>query len=204
MDNKLQELTKKLYDEGLQKGRTEADAVVAKAKADAKKILEDAKSEAAKIVAKAESKAADMEKNSMTEIALAGKQALTKIKAELENAIVTESIKGGVKAAAIDGAFIAEMLQEMAKNWNGAEGGAVSLEALLPEAQKKELEAAMKKSAAKLLKSGVEVGYSAQVKSGFKVGEKDGGYYISFSEEDFDGLMRGYLRAKIAELLFTK
>jgi len=30
------------------------------------------------------------------------------------------------------------------------------------------------------------VGYSNEVKSGFKVGAKDGGYYISFSDADFD------------------
>ncbi len=203
MENKLQELTQKLYDEGLQKGRSEADGVVAKAKADAAKIIEDAKAEAAKIVATAESKAADLTKNSLTEISLAGKQALSKIKSEIANAVITKSISDGVKAAVIDGAFISEMLLSVAKNWNGAEGGAVTLEALLPEAQKSTLEASMAKSAATLLKAGIEVGYSAEVKSGFKVGAKDGGYYISFSDEDFDSLMRGYLRERVSKLLFN-
>jgi V/A-type H+-transporting ATPase subunit E len=40
------------------------------------------------------------------------------------------------------------------------------------------------------------------VKSGFKVGEKNGGYYISFSDESFEALLSGYLRDKVAELLF--
>ncbi len=202
MDNKLQELTQKLYDEGLQRGRSEADSVVAKAKADATKIVEDAKAEAAKIISKAEDKAADMEKNSMTEISMAGKQALTKIKAEIENAIVTKSIEAPIKSATMDGAFIAQMLIAVAKNWNGAETGAISLEALLPESEKAKLDKAIVKSAAELTKAGIEVGYSSQVKSGFKVGAKDGGYYISFGAEDFDALMRSYLRARISELLF--
>ncbi|MFI3289079.1 MAG: hypothetical protein SNH55_04525 [Rikenellaceae bacterium] len=203
MEKKLQELTQKLYDEGLQKGRSEADGVVAKAKADAAKIIEDAKAEAAKIVATAESKAADLTKNSLTEISLAGKQALSKIKAEIINAVITKSISEGVKAAVIDGAFISEMVLSVAKNWNGSEGGAVTLEALLPESQKILLEVSMAKSTATLLKAGVEVGYSSEVKSGFKVGAKDGGYYISFSDEDFDSLMRGYLRERVSKLLFN-
>ncbi len=203
MENKLQELTQKLYDEGLQKGRSEADGVVANAKAEAAKILEAAKAEAAKIVATAESQAADLTKNSLTEISLAGKQALSKIKAEIANAVITKSIDEGVKAAVIDGAFISEMLLAVAKNWSGDGGGVVSLAALLPEAQKSALEASMAKSVAALLKAGVEVGYSADVKSGFKVGAKDGGYYISFSDDDFDSLMRGYLRERVSKLLFN-
>ena len=37
MENKLQELTKKLYDEGLEKGRAEADRLVGEAKNEAPK-----------------------------------------------------------------------------------------------------------------------------------------------------------------------
>ena len=58
------------------------------------------------------------------------------------------------------------------------------------------------RSAAALLKEGIEVGYSADVKSGFKVGEKNGGYYISFSDESFEALLGGYLREKVAGLIF--
>ncbi|MFI3305237.1 MAG: hypothetical protein R3Y68_01835 [Rikenellaceae bacterium] len=202
MESKLQELTQKLYDEGLQRGRSEADEVVAKAKSEAAKIVESAEAEAKRIVAEAEAKAADMAKNSLTEISMAGRQALTKIKAEIENVIVTKSIEAGVKSANVDGKFISEMMLAIAKGWSGADSGIVSLAALLPEAQKSSLDAAIKKSAAELLKAGVEVGYSSQVKSGFKIGEKGGGYYISFSDDDFDGLMRVYLRERVSDLLF--
>lgn len=202
MENKLQELTKRLYDEGLQKGRSEAESVVTNAKVEADKIVEAARAEAAKIVADAETKAADLAKNSLTEISLAGKQALVKIKAEISQLIITQSIEAGVKSAAMDGKFIGEMLLAVASNWNGSDGGAVSLEALLPEAEKAKLDMAIKGSSAALLKAGVEVGYSAEVKSGFKVGAKDGGYYISFSDSDFDALMRGYLRDRVSSLLF--
>ena len=50
-NNKLQELTQKLYNEGLEKGRSEADRLVAEAKAEAAKILAEAKAEAAPEVA---------------------------------------------------------------------------------------------------------------------------------------------------------
>ena len=66
MENKLQQLTQKLYDEGLEKGRAEADKLVADAKAQAAKIVAEAEAQAAAIVAKAEAKAEDVAKNTMT------------------------------------------------------------------------------------------------------------------------------------------
>ncbi len=202
MENKLQILTQKLYDEGLEKGRQESDKLIIEAKTKAEKIVEDAKAEADAIIKKARATAEDTQKNSMTEISLAGKQALSKIKSEIENVIVTKAIASEIKAATMDAAFIKEMLLSVAKSWDGASSKKVELEALLPEANQKALDAALSKSSAELLKAGVEVGYSKQVTSGFKVGEKSGGYYISFSDEDFDSLMRGYIRERLSQILF--
>ena len=54
MQNKLQELTDKLYNEGLSKGKEEGEALLAKAKAEAAEIVAAAKKEAAGIISKAE------------------------------------------------------------------------------------------------------------------------------------------------------
>ena len=201
MENtKLQQLTDKLYQQGLEKGRAEADNLVAKAKSEAQKIVADAEALAAKIVADAENKAEDIEKNAMTEISLAGKQAIAKIKAEIENLIVAKSTSEGVKAANMDATFIKDMLLAVAKNWNN--GDKAELTALLPEAKRAELGKGIEAAAKALLAEGVEVGFSADVKSGFKVGEKNGGYYISFSDESFDALLKEYLREKVANMLY--
>lgn len=202
MENKLQELTQKLYDEGLEKGRAEADKLVAEARAEAQKIVAEAESRAEEIVRKAQAKAEDVEKNTMTEISLAGKQAVSKIKSEIAELIVAKSTSEGVKNAVLDPAFVKEMLVSVAKNWNGADSGKVELQALLPESEREKFDAAFAKSAKALLDAGVEVGYSKEVKSGFKVGAKDGGYYISFSDADVEALLAEYLREKVYQLLF--
>ena len=74
MENKLEQLTRKLYDEGLEKGRAEADRVLAEARKEAERIVAEAHAEADSIVRKAQAKAEDVGKNTMTEIALAGRQ----------------------------------------------------------------------------------------------------------------------------------
>ena len=200
-NNKLQELTQKLYNDGLEKGRSEADRLVAEAKEQAAKILADARSEAEAIAKAAELRAEDVAKNAMTEITLAGRQAVSKIKTEIAEAVIMKSTGEAVKAATMDAVFVKDLLLAVAQNWN-ANTVDVSLKALLPEEKRVELDAAMQKSAAELLKAGVEVGYSKEVKAGFKLGEKDGGYYISFTDESFDALLKEYLREKVSNMLY--
>ena len=201
--SKLDQLTQGLYDEGLEKGRAEADRLVAAAKQQTEKMLAEARAQAEAIVRQAEDKAEDIGKNTMTEIALAGKQAVAKIKSEIASLIVARATEKGVEAAGMDAAFIKEMLITVAKNWNGAYSGKVSLQALLPESEREQLDQAMAAEAKALLAAGIEVGYSKEVKTGFKVGAKEGGYYISFSDADVEALLGEYLREKVSQLLFN-
>jgi len=202
MENKLQQLTQKLYDEGLSKGRSEADKLVADAQAKAKTIIADARTEAEAIVNNARKAAEDLQKNSLTEISLAGRQAVSRIKEEINGLIVTKTVAQSVSQATLDASFIKDMLLSVAGNWNGASSEKVSLSALLPADRQAELDAALAGSVQQLLDSGIEVGYSKDVKSGFRVGAKDGGYYISFSDEDFDALLGEYLREKVSKILY--
>lgn len=202
MENKLQQLTQKLYDEGLEKGRAEADRMVAEARTKAAKIVADAEAQAEEVLRRAQAKAEDVEKNTLTEIALAGKQAVARIKSEIASLIVAKAAETGVREAAVDPAFIKEMLLAVARNWNGADAGKVELKALLPEGEREKLDAAFGKVAGELLAAGIEVGYSKEVRTGFKVGAKDGGYYISFSDADMEALLSEYLREKVSRMLF--
>ena len=200
-NNKLQELTQKLYNEGLERGRAEAERLVAEAKESAAKIIAEAKTEAEAIAKAAEDRAEDIAKNAMADIALAGRQAMTKVKAELAEAVIMKTTGAAVKAATADSAFVKDMLLAMANNWTSSTVD-VSLKALLPEEKRAELDAVMQASAAELAKAGIEVGYTKEIKTGFKLGEKNGGYYIAFTDESFDALFKEYLREKVSNILF--
>jgi V/A-type H+-transporting ATPase subunit E len=200
-NNKLQELTQKLYNDGLERGRAEAERLVAEAKESAAQIIADAKAEAEAIAKAAEDRAEDVAKNAMTEIALAGRQAMTKIKAELAEAVIMKTTGAAVKSATMDAAFVKDMLLAMANNWTSSTVD-VSLKALLPEEKRAELDKVMQASVAELAKAGIEVGYTKDIKTGFKLGEKNGGYYIAFTDESFDALLKEYLREKVSNLLF--
>ncbi|MDR2891436.1 MAG: hypothetical protein LBV18_07600 [Alistipes sp.] len=204
MTDKLNSLTQRLYEEGLSKGRAEGDRILSEAENRAKSIVAEAETRAREIERKAAAQAEELRKNTMTEIAMAGRQAVSALKGEITDLIVAKSVEGGVKKAGVDPAFVKEMLVAVAKNWQGASSDKITLTALLPEAKRAELESAFKDSVAGLLAEGVEVGYSPAVGSGFRVGEKGGGYYIGFSDENLEALLGGYLRERVSEILFGK
>ena len=200
MENKkLQELTEKLYEEGLSKGRAEAERLVAEAEQKAKALVEEAEQKAAAIVKAAEQKAAEIKKNNETEVALATRGAVAALKENIANLVVAKSTTEAVHAATIDPTFVKEMLLGIAKGWNGEK---VELAVALPADMKAKFEAEAEGAVKALLAEGIEVGYSEKVKSGFKVAPKDGGYYISFTDEDFAALLGEYLKEKITKILF--
>lgn len=204
MENKLQELTQKLYDEGLSKGRKDAETLLADANAKAKKIVADAETEASRILRKAQADAADLRKNTLTELSLAGKQVIETIKGDVQDMIVAKAIDGSVKDAALDAKFIEEMLIAIANNWSGSSADKVSLRAMLPEEMKIKLGKSLANSVQTSLGNDLEVVFSNGVKSGFKIGPKNGGYYISFTDDSFNALLGEYLRPKVSEMLYGK
>lgn len=204
MENKLQELTQKLYDEGLSKGRKEADTLVAEAQAKAKKIVADAEADAARIKKTAQTEAEDLRKNTLTELSLAGKQVISKLKTEIAEMIVAKSTQGAVASANLDPDFIKDILVAVAQNWNNNTSEKVTLKAMLPAEREKDITGKMEAGLVKILGDGIEIGYSDTVKSGFRVGPKEGGYYISFTDDSFNALLSEYLRPKVSEMLYGK
>ena len=204
MENtKLQELTQKLYDDGLQRGRNDAEQMIAEAEKQARTIVAEAERKAAETKAAAEREAAELKKNTDTELALAARGVVAALKQSIATMIEAQCVAPSVAAATIDPAFVKEMLLTVARNWNGATEGEISLSALLPESMQKSFEQLGADAAKALLAAGVEVGYSKSVRNGFKIGAKGGRYYISFTDADFDALLGEFLKERIAKMLYT-
>ena len=77
MENKIQELTDKIYREGVEKGNEEAQKLIAKAQEEAKRIIEDAHKEADSIVATAHKSADELAENTKSELKLFAANAFT-------------------------------------------------------------------------------------------------------------------------------
>ena len=99
MENKIQELTEKIYAEGVEKGKVEADRLVAEAKAKAADIIKDAQRQAENLIAAAQKKVAELDANTRSEIKLYGAQAVGALKSEATDIITDAVVKSAVKAA---------------------------------------------------------------------------------------------------------
>lgn len=202
MQNKLQELTDKLYNEGLSKGKQEAEQILGKAKAESGKIVADARKEAERIIAEAAKEAQELKTKTENDIKMASVQSFSAIRQEIENAIILKTLSGPVDAAVNDNDFIKEIILSIVTAFNPASSEPVSLEMLLPEAKKTELEKFVRSKVEKLCTGGIEVKFSKAIDNGFRIGPKDEGYLISFTDEDFKAIISEYLRPKTRKLLF--
>ncbi len=202
MENKLQELTQKLYNEGVEKANVEAEKILAEAKSEAEKLKQEAEKEAQKIIANANQKSAEIKKNVDAELNLAAKQTIRTVKQQITDMIVSKVIDEPVKKAFDDEKLVKEIIETVVKNWNPQKNEAIDLSVLLPTELEKEFTKFFTAKSGKELNANLELSFSDSIKGGFKIGPADGSYKISFSEDDFENFFKSFLRPKTIEMLY--
>ncbi len=200
MQNKLQELTDKLYNEGLSKGKQEGEELLAKAKVQAEEIITKAQAEAERIIAAAQKQAEEIRTKTVSDVKMAASQSIAATKKDIETLVVGKMTGEAVKNALSSTDFIKELIKAVAEKFTT--DGPVDLNLVLPETLKSDLEPFATKELAKILGAGVEASFSKKIAGGFQIGPKDGGYFVSFSEETFNQLISEYLRPATKKLLF--
>ena len=197
--DKLQELTQKLYNEGLSKGKEEGEAILAKAQAQAQEIVAKAQEEAKAIIEKAQKEAADYKIKVEGDVKMASTQAVQATKAGIENLIVAKAVEPAKDVLGSE-AFLKEVITAVAKNFSAQESTDLAL--VLPEKLQKKLEPFITAELTKTLGKGVETTFSKKVNAGFKIGPRDGSYFIDLTDEAFQALIGEYLRPATKKLLF--
>jgi V/A-type H+-transporting ATPase subunit E len=202
MEQKIQELTEKIYKEGVEKGEAKAKDIVSEAENKAAAIVKEAKAQAEKLVADAHKQADDLKRNAESELKNSGAQAIASIKNRIVNLISAKVIDGSVSKTLSDPAALKEFVSTAVQNWKMAGGEAPNLEVLLPAAKQDELQKSFNAGAGQALGAGVTVSFSADIKAGFRIGPSDGTYKISLTDEDFKEFFKEYLRPKTRAYLF--
>lgn len=202
MDNKLQELTDRLYQEGLSKGRKEAELLLENAREEAGKIVEQARKEAESIRSAAEKDAADTRTMVEGDLKMASAQAISALRQQVEDMIIAKAVSKPVNAALSDEGFVKDLILMVVRAFNAANPDGIGLDVILPAAAQKELVQAFSEEAARTLTEGVEIKTAKGLTNGFKIGSKDEGYQISFTGDDFTRLIGEYLRPASRKILF--
>ncbi len=200
MQNKLQELTDKLYQEGLSKGKEDGAKILSEAQAQADDIIAKAKSEAQKIVENAEKQAADIKDKARSDVKMASSQALQATKKDIEDILLGSTVKENVSKELSEVNLLKEILLAVAKNFTTIES--VDLALVLPEKVKAEVEPWLKGELQKALGCEVKAEFSKKISGGFTIGPKDGSYFVSLTEQTFNELICEYLRPITKKILF--
>jgi V/A-type H+-transporting ATPase subunit E len=200
MQNKLQELTDKLYNEGLSKGKQEGEELLAKAKVQAEEIVAKAQTEAAQIVAAAQKQAEEIKTKVASDIKMASSQSLSATKKDIETLVVGKMTDEPVKKALTSADFVKELIKAVAEKFTTE--GPMDLALILPESLQKDLEPFVNGELGKALNAGIEASFSKKIGGGFKIGPKNGGYFVSFTDETFNELIAEYLRPATKKILF--
>ena len=196
MDTKIQELTDKIYKEGVEKGNEEAGRIIAEANAQKDTILKDAEAEAKRIVAAAEKQAAELKKNTEAELKLFATQSVEALKSEVTNLITGDIASSHVKAALMDPAYMQKVILELVKSWPANEF--LTIQASDSDGLKAYFEA----NAKGLLEKGYKIEKVSGKKASFSIIPADGSYKVTFGEDEFIEFFKEFLRPQLVEMLF--
>lgn len=156
MENKLDVLTKKLYEEGVDKANQEAEKIIAQAKEKAAKLIAEAEEQAKGIKAGAATEVENMKKKAESEMTLSARQAITALKQSITSLISGEVAGNIAKAGFKDEAFVQEMIVAILKKWDVASGN-LNLELLLSEEEKEKFQQFVATKYKELLDKGLEI-----------------------------------------------
>ena len=196
MEKNIQELTEKMFRDGVEKGNEEAARIVAAANAQAAEIVENARKEAEALVAAAQKSAAELMENTKSELRLFAGQAVNALKSEVATLVSDKVVGNAVKELTADKEVMGKFVVTLAEKWVADEPIVIS--AADGETLKKYFAAKAKA----LLDKGVTIEEVNGQKALFTIQPADGSYKVNFGEEEFVNFFQSFLRPELVEMLF--
>ncbi len=202
MEGKLKELTSKIYQEGVEKAKSEGRDIVEASSKQAQTILANAQNQARDIINNAHKEAEQLKQKVYSELKMVGNQSIATLKQEITAILSKSSVEGGVKNAMNDSEFIKSLIKDMVAKWD-PNSKDLGLVLILPEKTKDDMTTFFKTKASDILSKGVELKFENRMDGGFKIGPKDNSYLLSFTDKEFLQFFQSYLKPLTKEILFA-
>lgn len=196
MENKIQELTDKIYREGVEKGNVEAQILIANAQNEAKKIVEDAHKEAEKILEASHKSADELTENTKSELRLFAAQAVNALRTEIATLITDKIVRTDVKAFVANEDYLNAFIVALASRWS------IDESIIISTSDAENLKKYFLVHAKSLLDKGVKIEQVNGNKTLFTVSPSNGSYKVNFGEEEFMNYFKEFLRPQLVEMLF--
>lgn len=196
MENKIQELTDKIYREGVEKGNEEAQKLIEKARREAAQIVEEARQNADSIVANAHKAADELAENTKSELKLFAGQAVNALKSEIATLVTNKLVESGIKSFVAEKDFLYAFIVSLASKWSADEPVVIST------SEAENLKKYFLLKAKGLLDKGVKIEQVNGIKALFSISPADGSYKVNFGEEEFMNYFKEFLRPQLVDMLF--
>ncbi len=196
MNNKIQELTDIIYNEGVAKGQAQADQILAQAREQAEKIISEARKQADSIVAAARKESADNAENVQKELRLYAAQAVEALKSEIATVVTDKIVTDSVKGFTADQKAFNEFMLRIAQEWGRNQQ--IEIKAQDADALTRYFTA----NAKALLDKGVKITQVNGQAAEFSILPADGSYKVNFGTDEFMNWFKSMLRPQLVETLF--
>lgn len=193
---KIQELTEKLYREGVEKGQAEASRIIEEAKQQASQILAEAREQAQGIEAQAQKKAAELNANTKSELKLYTGQAMSALKSEIANVLTNGVVEKAVADLTDSKDFLGQFAVALASKWAEDEPIVIS------SSEAENLKSYFAAHAKALLDKGVTIEKVSGKPTLLSISPADGSYKVNFGKEEFETYFKNFLRPQLVEMLF--
>lgn len=204
MNESIQQLTNKIYQEGIEKAETQAKEIIDDATQKACDLVDHAEAKAKQIIENAERKATEIKLKTETEMRLSARNAVVNLKQQLTNLIIYKLTHNSVTSAVQDTIFMQTLISKLLDYWLTQVGHEERLRILLPENEYQQYRTYLKERTADLLKTGISIEFTGAIKHGFQVDAIDQGFKVNFTDEDFEHYFSSFARPRIYKLLFGK
>ncbi|MEZ5031062.1 MAG: hypothetical protein R2787_06665 [Saprospiraceae bacterium] len=199
MDQQLEALTRKLYDEGIQKAETEARAILDAARQEAKHIRDLADREALDIREKARREAADLTQRAQAELRLASQQTLSTLRHALESFLQQKALSEPVRAALQQPEAITGLIRLVVDRMALSDAGDPTI--LLSPEEEAQVRDQLNASLQDVLRQQPLIQPYPGIRAGFRIQEHSGQYQLSFTDEDFIAFLMPYLSQEIQQII---
>lgn len=201
MQNKLQELTDKIYQEGVSKANEEAEKIMGEAGKESKRIIDEAEKKAKAIIEEAEKKAEEIIKNGNSELKISFRHAVNTLKQDLEKTISARLVNEKVTEAFKDDNFVTDLIKTIYQNWKPETSGS-PMEVLVSKEKSETLEKSLKAAIGAELGKDLIVKPVGTIKTGFEIVSSGGGFKISATGGDIEAYLKEFIRPKLINILF--
>ena len=201
MQNKLEELTEKIYREGISRGKKEAEEIISEARAETDKLIRGAEKEAEAIIEKAKKDAEELKKSTVSELKISFRHAVNSLKQDIEKVIAGKIVEQPVSEVFSDKRLIARLIELIAEKWIPGDNDA-GIEVFIPEEMKTEIEKYFTGATRKALAKSIILHPVKSMEKGFEIRPSGKDFKISVTESDFVSFIKEFLRPKLIDLLF--